>query len=81
MQTIQLSLPPDFFSQVESIVRKVLSEKNTDEDKLLTSEEVMKLLNISITTLQNWRDEGRIPFKRMGNKMLYSKAEILNSLK
>ena len=80
MEAVTFSLPPEFFSQIENIIRKVLSEKVTQEDKLLTSNEVMKLLNISTTTLQNWRDTKKIPFKRKGNKILYIKAEILQSM-
>ncbi len=80
MQTIELSLPPDFFLQVEAIVRKVLTEKNVDGDTLLTSDEVMKLFKVSTTTLQNWRNQKKIPFTRKGNKIYYSKIEIMQSL-
>lgn len=73
---------PQFVQQIETAVRKVLSERTTTtEDKLITSEEVMKLLNISTTTLQIWRDQKKLPFLRMGNKILYNKAEILQALK
>lgn len=80
-QHILLSIPlPGFVSLIEETIRKVLSEKTIDQDKLLTSDEVMKFLNISTTTLQNWRDNNKIPFQRMGNKIFYSKAQIMSSL-
>ena len=70
----------DFVSLIETSVRKVLSEKNTKEDVLLNSKEVMELLRISTTTLQHWRDNKKIPFKREGNKIYYSKSDVLKKL-
>lgn len=76
-----LSIPlPEFISQLEQTVRKVLSEKSIEQDKLLTSKEVMKLCNVSTTTLQKWRNDGSIPFTRIDNKIFYSKLEIMNAL-
>ena len=81
-QHILLSIPlPGFVSMIEETIRKVLTEKNIEQDKLLTSEEVMKLLNISTTTLQLWRNNKKIPYTRMGNKIFYSKSQIMSSLK
>ena len=80
-QHVLLSIPlPGFVSMIEETIRKVLTEKNIEQDKLLTSEEVMTLLNISTTTLQTWRDKGKIPFTRIGHKIFYSKAEIIKCL-
>ncbi len=48
-----LSIPlPEFVATIEQTIRKVLNEKSVQQDKLLTSKEVMKLFNISTTTLQ-----------------------------
>lgn len=82
MQTVLISIPlPEFVSQLETTFRKILSENEIPQDKILTSDEVMKLLNISTTTLQHWRDKNKIPFTRLGNKIFYNKAEILKALK
>ena len=76
-----LSIPlPEFIAHLEETVRKVLSERTIEQDKLLTSEEVMKLFNISTTTLQKWRNAGKIPFTRIDNKIFYNKNEIINSM-
>lgn len=80
--SVLLTIPlKEFISCIEETVRKVLSETNVNQDKLLTSEEVMSLLSISTTTLQTWRDKNKIPFQRIGNKIFYSKSEIMNMLK
>ncbi len=50
-------------------------------DLLITSAEVMELCKISPTTLQNWRNENKIPFKKIGNKIYYMKSDVLNALK
>lgn len=71
---------PEFLSTIESIVRKVLSEKQIDNDQLITSDQVMKLCSISHVTLQKWRNKGKIPFIKVDNKILYSKAEVLKAL-
>ena len=42
----------------------------------LTSDEVIKLLQISRKTLQNYRDDNLIGFTRINRKIYYSKAEI-----
>ena len=80
-QTILISMPASqLLLEIEASVRKVLSERlSTTEDKLINSDEVMKLLNISTTTLQTWRDKKKIPFTRIGKKIFYNKAEILKA--
>jgi hypothetical protein len=78
---IIISVPlPEFISFLEQTVRKVLNEKVIEHDQLLNSEEVMKLFNISTTTLQKWRNAGKIPFTRIDNKIFYNKSEVLAAI-
>ena len=64
---------------IETTVTKCLNN-NTDSNKLLNSIEVKKLCNISHPTLQKWRDQKKIPFTKIDNKILYNKADVLNAL-
>lgn len=81
MQNATILIPLDFVAQIEETVRKVLNEKNTlKEDKCLTSKDVMKLLHISSTTLQAWRDKNKIPFTQVGKKIVYSETKVLRAL-
>lgn len=51
-------------------------EKNT-ETELITETELSKRINVSKTTLWKWRNEGKIPFIRIGSKrILYDWNEV-----
>lgn len=47
---------------------------------IITTKECMEWLNISRTTLWNLRRNQIIPFIRCGNKILYSRSQVLESL-
>ncbi len=49
-------------------------------EKYLTNKDVCQMLHISIRTLQDWRDTGKIPFIRIKGKILYRESEILKTL-
>ncbi len=58
-------------------IRKMLDGQLSKPPKhWLKSREVRKLLNISGGTLQNLRNTGQLPFKRVGGLMFYDAAEI-----
>lgn len=44
--------------------------------KMLGSGDVCRILNISKSTLKRYRDTGKIPFKKLGGKFLYSEEAI-----
>ena len=78
-QSILITLPlKDFLLNVEATVRKVFTEQQVKQDVLLTSSDVIEMFKISTTTLQAWRDTKKIPFERIGNKIFYSRAALLN---
>ena len=47
----------------------------------LDNEDVMKLLHISPRTLQTWRDNGLIPFSKIGAKLYYREEDLQKLLK
>jgi excisionase family DNA binding protein len=51
------------------------------ETKLLSVAEMCALAKISRGTLYTARKEGRIPFKRIGKRILFSPSEVLEALK
>ncbi len=78
-QSILITIPlEEFVSTIEATVRKVIQEKNIQEDTFISSDQVMKLFNISTTTLQLWRDKNKIPFNKVGKKIFYSRKELMN---
>jgi hypothetical protein len=60
-------------------IKKLLnnpSGSGSDSKKWLKSTEVMKLLQISPGTLQNFRINGNLPFTRIGGSIYYDVDEI-----
>ena len=49
-------------------------------EKYLTNNNVRKLLNISIRSLQDWRDNGTIGYIQISGKILYRQSDILKLL-
>lgn len=49
-------------------------------EKYLTNNDVSKLLNISIRSLQDWRDNGTIAYIQISGKILYRQSDILKLL-
>lgn len=61
-----------FISQVERICK----ENTRQPDKWLSGREVCALLGISIRSLQNYRDSGKLGYSQIGNKLYYKSADI-----
>jgi excisionase family DNA binding protein len=54
--------------------------KNKNADILITSKETAQMLKISIPTLRKLRHSGIIPSYRIGNKILYKKQEVMETV-
>jgi helix-turn-helix protein len=79
MQVICLE-EPAFFALVDQVVNYIKTTHQILEDKWVDPEEAMRLLNISSkTTLQKFRDEGRIRFSQSpdGYKIVYDRDSIM----
>ena len=50
------------------------------EAEWVESEEAMKILGVSIGTLQNLRNNGTVPYTKLGGKLKYKKSDLLNIL-
>lgn len=61
----------DFFNQVRS-----LCGDNQDKEQWLGNEDVCKLLQISLRTLQSYRDNGILPYSQIGRKCYYRVLEV-----
>lgn len=49
-------------------------------EKYLTNNDVSKLLNISVRSLQDWRDNGIVGYIQISGKILYRQSDILKLL-
>ncbi len=49
-------------------------------ERYLTDKEVSALLKVSRRTLQDYRNEGRLPYIQLGGKILYQESDIEKTL-
>ena len=62
--------------KINAIYEKIISKERNDESTTpsndwMTGPEVMKLLNVSSRTLQNYRDNGKVGFSVIGRRKIY----------
>jgi hypothetical protein len=65
-------------SSVQEIINQNKGDRQTKD--LLTSKEVISLLEISPSTLFTWKREGKIPFHRLNGRNYFKYDEIIQSL-
>jgi hypothetical protein len=52
----------------------------TENDDLLSREQVLKLLKINASTLWHWQNKGRITVYKYANKCYYKRSELMTGL-
>ncbi len=62
-------------SLIGDAVRSEFSKKR--EKEILSGKEVCDLLHIHPSTLSSWKRENKIPYKRIGKRIFFEKAEVL----
>lgn len=67
-------------SKIEQIHQSVNSRNNPKQEVYLDNEEFIKTMKISRRTAQTWRDEGKISFSQVGNKIYYKLSDVEKTL-
>lgn len=68
-----------FHVLVEKVIDRIKEKNNIREDKWISGEEAMQKLRItSKTTLQKFRDEGRIRFTQPDKKIILYDTDSIN---
>lgn len=68
-----------FFSLLDEVVKHIKEKHNVTSDRWISSNEAMQKLRItSKTTLQKWRDEGKIRFSQPEKKVILYDAESID---
>lgn len=68
-----------FYTLVEEVVRRVKESQKIKEDKWISDVEAMQKLRIkSKTTLQKFRDEGKIRFSQPEKKIIVYDIDSIN---
>ncbi|MDN5215046.1 helix-turn-helix domain-containing protein [Fulvivirgaceae bacterium BMA12] len=67
-----------FHKLVNEVVERIIAEHNAPAERWIDGEEAMHMLKVkSTTTLQNYRDEGKIRFSQPSKKViLYDRFSI-----
>ena len=63
-------------SKIDDIHHKINLKNLPKHEVFLDNEEFIKMLKISTRTAQTWRDEGKISFSQVGNKIYYKLSDV-----
>ena len=71
----------EFISSLDSMLNGIESivqhyKPHLNGERFLSNHEVTKKLNVSLRTLQEWRDTGLIPFIQIKGKIIYRQSDI-----
>ncbi len=66
------------FDRLLALLEKLLEKRQPSAygDELLTDKEVAYLLKVSRRTLQDYRNNGILPYRQVGGKILYRASDI-----
>jgi len=54
--------------------------KQVEDNTLMSRKETARMLHISLPTLLQYQKEGRIPFCRIGGRVLYKKGQVMKAI-
>ena len=66
----------DLLDQKLNELNNHLGQITASAERIFDNKEFLKLMNISATTAQIWRDEGKIGFAQEGKKIYYRMSDI-----
>ena len=68
----------DLKEVIREVIREELNPK--DEKELLNFKETYEFLGCSGSTLNRWKAEGKVPYRKLGKRVFFLKSELLSSL-
>lgn len=83
IQLMQIDIE-SFGQFIQKLVREELEKiipTQSEEKEFYTRDETAKLLNVSLTTLFHWNNDGTLKNTKIGNRVYYSKDEVFSKLK
>ena len=78
--------PEQFTELITNVFRKELEDfkkeftTQTENDDLMTREQVLELLHINASTLWHWQNKGRITVYKFANKCYYKRSELMATI-
>lgn len=64
-------------SELQKVSNFISPTPKDESDKILTREEVCKLLKVSTTTLFNWNNDKVLVNHKIGRRVYYKKSDVL----
>jgi 3-methyladenine DNA glycosylase Tag len=66
----------ELLAKLETITTQLNKKTDAKKETFLDNQEFLQLMKISKRTAQTWRDEGRISFSQVGNKIYYKLTDV-----
>ena len=66
----------DLMTKLDTIQNQISLKSDGKKETFLDNQEFLLLLKISKRTAQTWRDEGKISFSQVGNKIYYKLSDV-----
>ena len=66
----------DLMTKLDTIQNQISLKSERKKETFLDNQEFLLLLKISKRTAQTWRDEGKISFSQVGNKIYYKLSDV-----
>ena len=67
-----------FKTQLQDFKKEFTTQ--TENDDLMTREQVLELLKINASTLWHWQNKGRITVYKFANKCYYKRSELMATI-
>jgi len=84
MNELIITQPDELQRLVSDAVSKAVSglssDRKTQEKEVFSNRDAMKFLGVSRSTLQRWREDGILPYRKVNGTILYTKADLLEML-
>jgi hypothetical protein len=71
----------EIINRLDAINEKFKKIEQPASEKFMDNAEFLSLMKVSKRTAQTWRDEGKISFSQVGNKIYYSLSDVEALLK
>ena len=63
-------------TRLDTLQNLISTQPETSKKAIMDNEEFLNFMGISKRTAQSWRDEGKISFSQVGNKIYYKMADV-----
>jgi len=66
----------EIISKLEIIQSQIQAKGEPKKETFLDNQEFLLLMKVSKRTAQSWRDDGKISFSQVGNKIYYKLSDV-----